>query len=280
MKKILLSILFVGFGAVLFNSCEKNNEEPPQMPPYESMAIDFSKFTTEDKSTADFATDTTAINFFSAGLTVLVWNTVLTGTLIVPVATFYQALNHTPVYLGDRVWEWKFDGTGFANTYHARLTGTIRENDVKWEMYISKSGIGAHGEFLWFEGTSDLDGNGGQWILYHSFMLQEAILQIDWEKTGDEIGSVKYTYIRESENVLEPQQLTVGSYLEYGLTEADLNAFYNIIYSTRDRSASTNLEVLIEWSTTEYNGRIKAEHYFQDTDWHCWDSLGYDAICE
>jgi hypothetical protein len=280
MKKIILSLFFLGLGVVFFSGCEKDKDEAPQLPPYESMAIDFSKFSSEDKSANDISTDTTAINYISAGLTIIAWNAILTGTLIVPVATFYQAVNQTPVYLGEKVWQWEFDGTGFANTYHARLTGTIRDNDVKWEMYISKSGIGEHGEFKWFEGTSNLDGNSGQWILYHSFQLQEAVLQIDWEKSGTEIGSVKYTYVRESENNLEAQQLTVGSNLQYGLTDNALNAYYNIDYSTRDRSASTNLQVNIEWSTTEYNGRIKAEHYFQDTDWHCWDSEGFDADCE
>jgi hypothetical protein len=160
------------------------------------------------------------------------------------------------------------------------MTGTIRAEDVKWEMYISKSGIGEHPEFLWFEGTSDLDGDGGQWILYQSYAVQEAALQIDWSKTGDEVGSVKYTYIKETDNLLEPQQLTEGSYLQYGLTDDVLNAFYNIDYNTRDRADSANYQVNIEWSTTAYNGRIKAEHYFHNANWHCWDSLGFDTSCE
>jgi hypothetical protein len=279
MKKIIFSLFLLGFGVVFFSGCEKDKEEAPQLPPYSSMAIDFSKFTSDDKSANDLVTDTTMWNYFAAGVTVLTWNTVLTGTLIVPVATFYQAVNQTPVYLGDKVWEWKFDGTGFANTYHARLTGTIQATDVKWEMYISKSGVGAHDEFKWFEGTSALDGNSGQWILYQSYLFQDPFLQIDWSKTGDEVGSVKYTYVHTPDN-LDPKQLTVGSNLQYGLSEDVLNAFYTIDYNTRDRADSANLQVNIEWSTTLYNGRIKAEHYFKNSDWHCWDSQGFDTVCE
>jgi hypothetical protein len=281
MKKLILSLLFVAFGTILFTGCEKDKGDPPTLPPYESMAIDFSKMTKDAKSAGELTADTTAWNFFSAALTIGVWNTILTGTLVVPIATYYQAINQTPVYMENKTWQWEFDGTGFASTYHARLTGTIRNNDVKWEMYISKSGIGAFEEFKWFEGTSALDGKSGQWILYVGTYLNEEVLQIDWAKTGDQIGSVKYTYVRESDNILETQQLTKGSYLEYGLTEGDLDAFYTIIYSTRDRSASTNLEVYIEWSTTAYYGRIKAAHYFNNnTDCHCWDSQGYDTVCE
>jgi hypothetical protein len=282
MKKIILSLFLFGIGVIFFNSCEKDKEVAPQLPPYESMAIDFTKFTTEAKSASDLVTDTTKWNLFAAGVTVFAWNAVLTGTLIVPVATFYQAINQTPTYLGNKTWQWEFDGTGFASNYHARLTGTIRETDVKWEMYISNTGIIPHDEFIWFEGTSNLDGNIGQWILYHSYLVQEAVLQIDWSKTGDQVGSVKYTYVRESSN-LDPNQLTDGSYLQYGLADNVLDAFYTIDYNTRNRADSANLQVNIEWSTTEYNGRIKAAHYFINNDptgWHCWDSQGFDVSCE
>ncbi|MBN2486539.1 MAG: hypothetical protein JXB34_11250 [Bacteroidales bacterium] len=279
MKKYLLSLMFAGLMAVVFTSCEKNNEEPPVMPPYESMAIDFSKFSDNTKSAAGINAETTIWNFATASLTVFAWNVVLTGTLVVPVAAFSQAISKTPEYLGNKKWQWKFDASGMANTYHARMTGTIRENDVKWEMYISKTGVNAHDEFLWFEGTSKLDGNSGQWILYHSYALQEAVLQIDWAKAGNEVGSVKYTYIRESDNI-DPNQLTNGSNLEYGLGSGTLDAFYNIDYNTRNRADSANLQVNIEWSTTLYNGRIKAEHFFKDNIWHCWDSQGNDVVCE
>lgn len=274
--KTKISILLISvLGLSIFSSCEKNKDTPPEIPPYSTMAIDFSKFTTDTKSAQ---TDTTQINYASAGLTIFAWNVALTATLVVPVAAFYQSFENKAEYLGDKTWQWNYNGSGFANTYHARLVGTIRENDVKWEMYISKSGIGAHEEFLWFEGTSKSDGTSGQWILYHSYAIQNEVLQIDWKKTGNEVGQVKYTYVYEP--FVNGTQLTVGSSLTYGLTDGDLDAFYNIEYSTRERSSDIMLKVNIEWSTTTYNGRIKAEHYFQDQNWHCWDSQGYDTLCE
>ena len=54
------------------------------------------------------------------------------------------------------------------STYTARLTGQIRTSDVAWKMYITKEGTGGFPEFVWFEGTSKLDGTGGQWILNQS----------------------------------------------------------------------------------------------------------------
>ena len=271
MKK-LFSIVLIG--TLLFGSysCENNKETAPEIPPYESMAIDFSQFTTKA------AGDTTQLNYVSAGLTVFVWNVMLTGTLVVPVAAFAHSFQYEPEYMGDATWEWKYDVTGFVNTFKARMVGKIISDVVQWEMYISKEGIDPHEEFLWFEGTSNLAGDGGQWIIYHSYALQVPVLQIDWEKTGDEVGNIQYTYIRESDNG-DQSQLTAGSYLTYGLTDNYFNAFYNIQFSNRSAPAETKT-VNIEWSTTEYYGRIKAPHYFQgDNNWHCWDNTGYDMVC-
>jgi len=279
MKKTIKFLLLFGFVVVLISSCEKNNQdEAPQLPPYESMVVDFSKFTTTDKSAPGNEETNTSGNYTLSAITVGYWNLVLGLTLAVPVASFYQSLSHSPVYLGNKTWQWEYNCTGLANTYHSRLLGIIRDSDIKWEMYISKDGVGSHGEFLWYEGTSNLDGMDGQWKLYHSYADQEGVLQIDWSKTGDEIGEIKYTYIHVADNA-DPNQLTAGSYLSYGLTENDLNTFYTVVYNTRNRTEE-DMTVKIEWSSTEYNGRIKAEYYFLDSLWHCWDSQGSDVVCE
>lgn len=277
MRRITALLLLI-LGFVGFNSCDNNKETPPEIPPYESMVIDFNQFSSDEKSALN--TDNTAINFIAAGTTILVWNTTLTLTLVVPITSFYASFQNEPEFLGDGTWQWKYDVPGFGNAYHARMTGKLMEDHIKWEMYISRTGIvNPHEEFLWFEGTSDFDGNGGQWILYHSYDVQEAMLQIDWSKTNNQVGSVKYTYVMESNNG-EVNQLTAGSYLQYGLTDADLNAFYRIEYNQRSREATDVKNVDIEWSLTEYYGRIKSEHYFQDDLWHCWDNQGYDTECE
>ena len=277
--KTMRILLLVGFIAILISSCEKNNkDEAPQLPPYESMVVDFSKFAGTQKSAPGNNETNPTVNYTLSAVTVGYWNLVLGLTLAVPVASFYQALSHSPVFLGNKTWQWEYDCTGLASTYHSRLLGMIRESDVKWEMYMSKDGVGGHDEFLWFEGTSDLDGMGGQWILNHSYADQAGVLQIDWSKTGDEIGEITYTYIHEADND-DPNQLTAGSFLSYGLNENDLDAFYTVVYNTRNRTEE-DMTVIIEWSSTEYNGRIKAEHYFQDAVWHCWDSQGLDVVCE
>ncbi len=279
-KRIFSGLLAVTFLLITFTSCEEQTEESaPDLPPYESLAIDFDSFTSTTKSTADMQGDTTMINFFAASVTVTFWNAILAGTMVVPVAAFYQSFNHEATFVGDKTWQWTYDITGFAASYTARLTGTVGSDAIIWEMYISKAGVSSFDEFKWFEGTSALDGTNGQWILYHSYDIQEAVLQIDWEKSGDEIGDIRYTYIRESDNG-DVNQLSEDSYIEYGLSDSDMDAYYDIHYTTRDIEDAGFLDVNIEWSTSEYYGHIKAEHYYQDTAWHCWDSSGYDTVCD
>lgn len=284
MKKILIILLTGIFIFPVFTSCEKDEEmgTPPALPPYESMAIDFSDFTNTSKAASDFKMMYSDMNLISnanygwAGLTVFFWNITLGSVIAVPVASFYAAFNSTPVFIGNATWEWTYNVGGFASTYTARLNGQIRTDDVKWEMYITKNGIGGYDEFKWFEGTSDLDGNGGQWILYHSYNFQDPVLQIDWEKASNEIGMVKYTYVRGTNDLGETETFN-GSYLEYGLQDGNYNAYYNV--HAYAELSSNFVDTYIEWSTTEYYGHIKAEHIFQDSVWHCWDTDGNDIDC-
>lgn len=281
MKKIISFVLIVAIISGLFWGCEKKKDTPPSLPPANSMSIDFSNFTSPAKGgfaqgevKGVSATDKT--NWTLASTVAGVWNLILAMNLAVPVASFAVATNHTPVYLDNKTWQWSYDFNVVGASYKARLTGQIRTSDIKWEMYISKTGIGAFAELLWYEGTSKPDGTSGQWILNHSQAFPVPFLQIDWTKTGTDIGNIKYTYIRELKDngTADPFKT---SFIEYGLTSATLNAFYNVHQNTG--TVDVFNDVNIEWSTTTHNGHIKANYYFQDTNWHCWNELGDNVTC-
>jgi hypothetical protein len=272
MKMRLLAMLGVAFFILLLSGCKKDDETAPVLPPLETMVIDFSDFT-DSKSDIN---SKTANNFAWSATTVGVWNLILSITLVTPVAAFQHAFANTPTCLGDKKWEWTYNVTILAANYAVRLTGEIRANDVKWETYITKTGVVAFSEFKWFEGTSDLDGNGGQWILYHSPLHQNPVLQIDWEKQNTQIGKIKYTYVRENNDNNQPDTFK-NSYLEYGLQSGNYNAYFTA-HAFNNNSSIFN-DTYIEWSTTEHFGHIKAQHIYQNSDWHCWDENGQDIVC-
>lgn len=279
MKNILSLSLVITLVVILFGGCAKK-DNAPTLPPANSMSIDFSNFSAGNKS-VDINPQTkginTNINWFLASTTAGFWNIILTVNLVVPVAAFKKAVETTPVYMNNNTWEWKFNVAAIGSTYNARLSGQIKTDSVHWEMFISKDGAGAFPEFSWFTGTSALDGKGGQWILNHSQAFPISLLKIDWAVTGKDIGSLKYTYIRELKDN-GAADLFKTSYIQYGLTTGTLNAFYTVHFNN-STTTSDFKDVYIEWSTTAHNGHIKALHYYQDSNWHCWDGTGVDVTC-
>ena len=282
MKHAFSFLLTLAFLNIMLVSCDRQDKEPPELPPLESMKFDFSKFNVEDTKAADdflkSANINTMVNYEYAKANVGVFSFILGVTLIVPVTTFVNSFSQQPVFLGDATWQWSSEYTALGGTYYARLVGQVRSSDVKWEMYISRTGIGAFDEFKWYEGASLLDGSGGEWLLNHSQNFQEPMLQIDWTRSGEEVGWIRYEIVRELDNNRNAN-VYYGSSIEAELTDEAMNASYNIhvydIWTIQDFA-----DVNIEWSTTEYYGHVKSPLFYSDDEWHCWDSYGYDTTCE
>jgi hypothetical protein len=271
MKKLislsLILILFSGF----FTGCKKDKGDPPVLPPAESMTIDFSNFDSAKKSSDQLpgSKGTENSNYDFAVLVAGYWKVIINTTLLVPVTAFQMALDQTPVYVSDKNWQWTYSVTIAQSTYHARLTGQIMATDVAWKMYVSKEGTGSFNEFVWFEGTSKLDGTGGQWILNQSAAVPSPLIQIDWTRTGSSIGTVKYTYVKSPDNFN-------SSYIEYGLTNNSLNAYYTIHYYNGIKFSEVN----IEWNTSTHIGRVKCVDYLGDgTKWYCWNANKINDVC-
>ena len=263
---------------VLFFSCQKDdNVQTPSIPPAETMVIDFGDLGTSTKSAlVDENELTTKTNWLISATTVGIWNVIIGTTFAVPVAAFKASFSQTPVKIDNNTWQWSYSVDGFTSQYSARLVGTLQTSQVKWEMYISKTGVDSFDEFLWFEGTSALDGKSGQWVLYYSAEFPEKTIQIDWQKEGDVVGSIKYTYVRELNNQGESDSFN-GSYLIYGLQDETFDAYVTIhAYDTQTENFT---DTYVEWSRSDFSGHVKAEHFFDDTEWHCWDSSGNDVDC-
>jgi hypothetical protein len=272
MRRLASLSLTVILTAGLFSGCEKK-AAPPALPPVETMTIDFSEFSTVKKSGSAVEN----INWTTAATVAGIWNLVIAANIALPVAAFNLAINNTPAYQDNKTWEWNYSVNAVGAVYKARLTGQIGSDSIRWKMYISKDGVGAFPEFMWFKGSSALDGKKGQWILNHSKDFPEPFLQIDWTLDGSDIGTIKYIYIREKKNDRSTDTFK-SSFIEYGLTKNALNAYYNVnlnISGTPNDFKTVN----IEWSTTLHNGHIKSLHYFGDTNWHCWDGNGNDVTC-
>ena len=282
MKKIFWSFIILSLGVMLFNGCSKDNSNstPPDLPPLASMQSNFSSFGTQKSATSDIpykaAVDTSSLNFAYAALNVGFWNLMIGVTLAVPVTAFRYSFSNKPTFIGNSTWQWSYNYNVLGGTYKARLTGEVKSKTVQWNMYIAKDGVGAFSELKWFDGSSNLDGSGGQWMLYYSVAHPDPFLQINWERTGDSVSYAKYTVVREKQDdgSVNP---AIGSYIEAAYQTGDYNAYYNI-HAYNANTASFD-DVNIEWSTDQYFGHVKSENFYQDADWHCWDGTGKDIVC-
>jgi len=274
MKRIVSLLLLMAIITTLVTSCKKKPGPAPDLPPLESMLIDFSNFESGKKS-ADLFNLPKGVensNWEFAAFVAGTWNTLIAYTLAVPVAAFKLSIDQTPVYLDDQTWQWSFSVTVLQKKYTARLTGQKRTSDIQWKMYITEEG---KSEFLWFEGTSS--SSGGQWTLNHSYAFQEPVLQIDYTLSSGAVTMIKYTYIRNLDDSRATDKFKT-SYIEYGKTTSNTyNAYYNVyIYHIYLQKFVT---VKIEWNTTGHNGRVQCSEYFGNTSWYCWNSNLVNITC-
>ena len=279
MKKSLWFFLLVIISTGFIAGCKKKDKgSPPELPPTESMIMDFSNFIPVTKSSSSSIKGVENSTWEFASLYAGYWNTLINTTLAAPTAAFAQARQNSPSFIDENLWQWSFNTNVTINnisaTYKSRLTGQKTATDIQWKMYISKEGTGAFPEFLWFEGTSETDGTGGQWTLNHSYQHQEDVLLIDWIKTSTTVSSVKYSYIRDKNDSGQTDPLK-GSFIEYGRTTDPFDSYFNIHYY----NGISFIDLRIEWKSSSNDGRVRSLSYFGSNNWYCWNSNYQNIVC-
>ncbi len=242
----------------------------PDLPLMSTFLMDFSDFS-QGRLTAPVAGELgldgslAKLNWTWAATNALVWNTLITFGFAIPVAAFLESFNHEPVRQPDGAWLWDYNFT--VGVFHlAELYGKIEDDEVVWEMYISREG--AYTDFLWFFGRSALDGSEGTWTLNQDPDSEIPMIGIEWHRdTEAGTADIKYTNI-------VPGGAEYGGYIHYGVTGGDpYDAFYDIYNVGKDNHTS------IEWNLDDKYGRVKDPEHFGDEGWHCWDGLLDDVAC-
>ncbi len=261
--------LFISF-AIVAVSCKKDNSpSPPSLPPQSSFVIDFTNFSNGASAslpsvfTKSFEVLT---NYQAAALKVGYWNTILYLKTAIPAACFKEAFKHKGSYLSTNTWEWKYNLTLETNNIAAKLQAKLITDSVQWQMLISVTGDSlAITDFVWFTGTSALDGSGGTWIINESPSLPNPLFSINWIKRNSQIGSVQYTYVKPGENA-------TGNFIKFGTKDSTLvvNNVYYILHNVNP----VTYDIDIEW-----NSMSKAGRYQDINGWHCWDSGKLNINC-
>jgi hypothetical protein len=241
--------------------------DPPELPPQNSLLIDFGDFAGQPLGMAQAEADQMAgLNWGRAAIVVGVWNIALTVTLATPVAAFLASFSQQPEGTeGAWVWSYNFMALGVQHT--ARLEARPVSAGIEWRMYISK--YGEFTDFLWYSGESNLQGTSGTWLLNLNPSDPTPFIDIEWSQAASrETFETRYT------NVI-PGAAENGGYIHYGVTgDTPFDAFYDIYGAVNDNLTE------IEWNRTTKEGRTRDPLHFGDSDWRCWDTLLNDAACQ
>ena len=283
MRRIVFFFSIILALAVL-QSCQKdseitnpnNNPNPvsqvaPELPPKGVFIMPFTGFESVDTpgvvdGEIDFRNNPTFRNWFHSAFNLVVWNAALGITLAVPVAAFKTSFNFEANFIGDATYLWTYDVPLGNDTYTANLTGQfLNPNQVEWTMKISKAG--SFTDVTWYTGIVSTDFSQANWTVFQNPENPEPFLNIEFlgDLNSDDFD-ITYTNIT-------PNSPNNGNYITFSVNEAaDFNRAYDV---------SNNGNLLeIEWDVPAGIGRVKDPNFFNDEDYHCWDSSLMDVDCE
>lgn len=259
-------VLILALGlAITFTSCEQN-PEVMDLPPKESLQIDFDMFPKANAGTKSL--ELPGPNFNHSAGNVIIWNLGIAANIFIPVVAYAEAFNHEAVYLGDNSWEWSYSVTIGLDTYVASLIGErINNQEFSMTMYLTKSGASGYEDFEWFSGVIRYDHTEASWSMNRNPANKVAYMDIVYHKDFEaETADIRYTCVDPTDEKL------YNAFIEYGIDpEYDYDAYYTIA-----KPAGTTY---IEWNTETAAGRVTDEVKFGDDAWHCWDTGLQDVDC-
>ncbi|MGM0464389.1 MAG: hypothetical protein ACQEQW_07005 [Bacteroidota bacterium] len=262
------SLILIMLTAIMLmnTSCDRENQdEKPELPPVESLVMDFSDFDSRPDQQKGIVE--TYNNFVYSYLNVVFWSSLSSGSIALPVAAYTQLLDQDADYLGDNIWQWEYNFTWDESEYTATLTAQrLNNEEFSMEMVIALSAASESG-FKWFEGIVRYDHTAASWDVYkYNDMDPVKMLEVDWTKDYEaETSSLTYVYV-------EPGKEETGSSITMGKDASlDYNAWYTITLSTGT--------IEIQWDTATKEGRVRNPDHFEDNNWHCWNSELMDVEC-
>lgn len=280
MKKSL-SLVLLALVLAMFTACEEGGPTPiddqvaPTLPPAELYTLPTEELTETEQDTTTSNTTTNRVtyrNWVHAGVNLVVWNTAVVVNVAVPLAAFGRAFNETPVFIGNSTFAWTYIyrepvGQG-GKVYNVVLTGKYLNSTQDVEWVLTASQVGGFNDFEWFRGIVSTDFSQGNFTINHKPNNPEPYLSIDYSNDNTD-QTLRYTNVNPSNNGR-------GGYVEYRAESANP---FNRAFDVSSGPNQGNQLLEIQWTVPGNQGRVKHPSHFNDTDWHCWNSLLQDTDC-
>lgn len=173
---LLLGVIFIGCSTVT-----EEIGEAPELPPLESMSINFDELETQSKIVAS-QTATADSSFLVALVNVSLMKQLYESSLELPQAILEDAKDVDPEFVGEATWQWTYTSTSEQGIpFSVRLTATLESQWISWNFYVSVAFQQTDwDDVLLFSGTTSYDGSEGTWSLYNP-VSEEVIYSMEWQ---------------------------------------------------------------------------------------------------
>jgi hypothetical protein len=278
MKRILALMSLALVLATVWSGCAEKStsprtaeNQPPALPPAESMKFDFSFF--ESQGAANPQSETEAVghdHWLNAVVRVFAINLFISDAFAPPFLAFQAAIHTTPVLQDDGSYLWTYvwndpssDPAGRQITI--RLRGRIEGVRVHWQLHVDDPGANPPlVDFLWFSGESGIVSNEGFWLFNDIQDGHEvANARIDWRVQAPRDRFLAFECTREGSE-------GYGDRLTYQVGGPVVTILFH------DASADTDADIM--WNETTGAGSLQVPDYNEGAR-ACWDSQRNDVDC-
>lgn len=231
-----------------------------------TIAMDFGNFVdTVGTFKGEAASPATQDAWQRAADAVAYWNGNICLQLIVPLTAMLHPNKGTAVRQSSGWWQWSYNFIVGDAGYSAKLRGIAEEDDICWELLISKHED--YSDFKWLTGSHDANQTFGTWIVLKNPNDETPLLQVDWDQgTGSGRSDLEYMNIMPGADS--------GSYIQY-VDSGDTP--YDCSFDILRVGLADTTEV--EWTSSTGAGRVSYDDGLGGTDWSCWDEDHNDIDC-
>ena len=262
-----ITILFV-FGAFLLTACSDdpaslNSEQPPEIPPTESMNMDFSNFDAYQQNKEVYEKELNK-NFAQAAIRAFVIKSIVDLNMAIPKALLIAASESEAEFNEDGEWVLSYTKNAGSDTYEVRLVASQEnENQVNWQFFVTNSDLNITDK-LFFDGTTSADGSQGTWTYYSlTGSSQEAVSVTDWTVTDEGNVDLRLEVVSDRFN-------NQGDYIEYTFD----GTVKNVVYYNANQDTTTELQ----WNIETNAGYLIAPNY-NNGQKACWDENFENVTC-
>lgn len=261
-KGYISFLLLIAFTVIIISCKKEDKTGKPLLPPPSSILMDFDILSLKKDGSVILT------NWQYSCVALAYWNSFLIHNCAIPIAAFKKAGDYNAVNINGDTWQWNYDIYTDSLNISARLVAKSLRDSVYWKLYISLTQDNkTSDEFVWLEGASSQNHEGGWWLFYEKPSNANPFLKIEWKNGENDLNTMKYTYINQNDS-------NAGGYIQYIKKDQPVFDASYTIYNKYNNNYFN-----IEWSTSTKEGHIKSVFLFGDSNWHCWDSSFSNITC-